>query len=353
MATRIKPTPNGPHKVQLERISHVYLRHIDPEGFLKFAADFGFIEECREGEGIYLRGYGIDPYCYVVLPSTDGKKAFEGGAFAVQTKEDLEKALKLPGATHKDLSGLPGGGELVTVTSPGGTIIHLLWGQKTRAAPAKEPSAQIQHLGPYNLPFTKDRKGQLPRYTYSQANTEPYTGDFQRFQHGPAMVHKLGHYGYSSSAFDEDLAFYIDNFNFTPSDILWQPGRPEVDELAFLHIDLGSEYSDHHSLFMQRARPGQKTTMHHCSFEVADFDTQLLGHQWLADKGYTPVWGVGRHILGSQIFDYWLDTSGFKVEHYADGDIVNEKTPTQRQEAGPDTLSVWGPPLPTEFLIAK
>jgi hypothetical protein len=54
--------------------------------------------------------------------------------------------------------------------------------------------------------------------------------------------------------------------------------------------------------------------VHHCSFEVHDFDTQLLGHKWLAAKGYKSVWGVGRHILGSQIFDYWWDTSNYMVE---------------------------------------
>ena len=167
------------------------------------------------------------------------------------------------------------------------------------------------------------------------------------------MVHKLGHYGYISDAFDQDLAFYLDNFNLTPSDILYEPSMPGLDVLAFLHIDLGAGFSDHHTLFMQRAAPGQTMAMHHCSFEVADFDTQLIGHQWLADKGYTSVWGVGRHILGSQIFDYWKDPSGFKIEHYADGDVVNEKTPTSRQAAGPDTLSIWGPPLPADFVEAN
>ena len=47
------------------------------------------------------------------------------------------------------------------------------------------------------------------------------------------------------------------------------------------------------------------------------------------------------------------DPSGFKIEHYADGDIVNDKTPTSRQAAGPDTLSIWGPPLPVEFVEAS
>jgi hypothetical protein len=34
-------------------------------------------------------------------------------------------------------------------------------------------------------------------------------------------------------------------------------------------------------------------------------DTQLIGHDWLEKKGWTNCWGVGRHLLGSQIFDYW------------------------------------------------
>jgi hypothetical protein len=159
MATRIKPTPNSPEKVQLQRISHVFLRHTDPEKFLAFAKDFGFVEELRDGEAVYLRGYGVDPYCYVALPSTSGEKQFDGGAFIVQSKEDLEKAMKLPGASHKSLSRLPGGGEMVSVTSPSGGNMYLIWGQKPRAAPPKEPSAQVQNLGPYNLPFHKDRKG--------------------------------------------------------------------------------------------------------------------------------------------------------------------------------------------------
>jgi hypothetical protein len=163
------------------------------------------------------------------------------------------------------------------------------------------------------------------------------------------MVHKLGHYGFISTTFDEDIHFYTSNFNFVPSDILYAPGNEDVDVLTFLHLDLGTEYSDHHSLFLQRAAPGKQGVMHHCSFEVEDFDTQLIGHEFLLAKGHTPVWGVGRHILGSQIFDYWKDTSGFTIEHYADGDLVNQDTKMLRQEAGPQTLSIWGPELPKEF----
>lgn len=41
--------------------------------------------------------------------------------------------------------------------------------------------------------------------------------------------------------------------------------------------------------------------------------------QWLKSKGYKASWGVGRHILGSQVFDYWYMPDDFMIEHYSDG----------------------------------
>ena len=42
--------------------------------------------------------------------------------------------------------------------------------------------------------------------------------------------------------------------------------------------------------------------------------------QWLASKGNKLAWGVGRHILGSQVFDYWYTPDEFMIEHYSDGE---------------------------------
>jgi hypothetical protein len=52
-------------------------------------------------------------------------------------------------------------------------------------------------------------------------------------------------------------------------------------------------------------------------------------------------------LIDDRIFDYWSDPSGFKIEHYADGDVVNQHTETTREVVGP--LSVWGPELPKDF----
>ncbi len=46
--------------------------------------------------------------------------------------------------------------------------------------------------------------------------------------------------------------------------------------------------------------------------------------------------------MGSQIFDYWFDPSKFILEHYIDGDLVNDQTPINETLAAPDNLHVWG-----------
>jgi hypothetical protein len=144
------------------------------------------------------------------------------------------------------------------------------------------------------------------------------------------------------------VTFYTVTFNLVPSDFLYADKDGEKKNVAlFAHIDRGADYVDHHSFFMST---NPTSHIHHCSFEVHDFDTQNLGHQWLAKKGYEPVWGVGRHILGSQLFDYWWDTTGYMIEHYADGDLVSEETPIGYGPAGDESLAVWGPEVPKWFL---
>ncbi|KAH7246749.1 Glyoxalase/Bleomycin resistance protein/Dihydroxybiphenyl dioxygenase [Fusarium tricinctum] len=327
----IPPVSNSPSKVQLSRLGHIYFEHPDLEKFGLFAKDFGFVEVTRREDTIYYRGYGKDPYIYVALKSKDGKARCGGGAFIAASKEEFQKAARIPGASAPMQINAPGGGQIITFARPNGTCFHVIFGQEDRQVDTDIPSETHEFQGPYNTPFEKPRLGQ-----------------FQRYHDGPALIHKIGHFGYVCKEFDTEFEFYTSNFNFVPSDILYHPQFSNVDILAFIHLDLGKEYSEHHVFFLQRAAPEvKKTFLHHSSYEVADFDTQLLGHEWMGKKGWKSLWGVGRHILGSQIFDYWADPSGFKIEHYADGDVVNEDVPTRRDVAGP--LSVWGPELPKDF----
>ena len=151
---------NDPSKVQLVRLSHVYFEHGDLKEFTKFAADFGFVEAKRDGDTIYFRGYGKDPYVYVASKSKSGKSNFRGAAFVAASREEFDKAAKIPGSTVKSLDGAPGGGEMVTIARPGDTFMHVVFGQEERAVETQAPpSATHESLGAFNTPFDKPRQG--------------------------------------------------------------------------------------------------------------------------------------------------------------------------------------------------
>jgi hypothetical protein len=318
-------------------------QHPDLDVIEKFLADFGMnVVKRTEGEA-WFRGYGNDQYIYYVRK---GPKTFLGGTFEVESREDLEKASQLNGGSPiEPLSGAPGGGFLVTVHDPEGMPISFIHGQEPgTAGVAPEPLI-------VNTETDKPRKRRFHRFKEGPAAIHKVRPTSTLFRHScltdPSL--KLGHYGLCVRDFATQLDWYTRNFNFVPSDLLTvtdEQGK-DLEVAIFAHIDRGADLVDHHSIFLSQA---QSSHVHHCSFEVHDLDTQQLGHRWLAAQGYESVWGVGRHILGSQIFDYWWDTSGNMVEHYADGDLVNHDTPVGRMPAGHESLAVWGPEVPETFL---
>ncbi|PGH13188.1 hypothetical protein AJ80_06434 [Polytolypa hystricis UAMH7299] len=311
-------------KINLVRVAHVYYVHKDIEKARPFLEDFGFQEIKRVGKDTYYRGTGPEPFVYCARKGEENE--FGGAAFVVESKEDLEYASKtLPEASGVyELSDAPGGGLCVTFKDPVDEYpFHLVYGQEQTSDVTVLPQLK------FNYPTDKHRPG----------NT------FQRFEKGPAPVHKLGHFGHCVTSFEKSFNFYTTRFNFVPSELVHDKDGTNV--MTFLHLDRGSELVDHHCFFFFE---GPKFHVHHSSFETHDFDTHVLGHDWLRFKGYESLWGVGRHIMGSQIFDYWYDPSRFVLEHYVDGDLVNDTYETQKSLASPDNLHVWGPDLPATFL---
>ncbi|KAK3630521.1 hypothetical protein LTR56_017440 [Elasticomyces elasticus] len=316
------------NQVKLVRLSHMRYQHPDLDEITTFLLDFGMhiAKKSSDGERIWYRGYGTTQYVYY---AQRGPKKFLGGTFEVASHAELEKAAKIASASSsgiEELTEAPGGGYMLTLTDPEGFPINLLYGQ--------EPAA----------------KGDYPeKVIVNDEVDKPRVRKFNRFTPGPAAVHKLGHYGLCVKDFPAQMEWYTRNFNLAPTDFLYVPveGGERKDVAVFLHLDRGDEPVDHHTFFMST---NPTSHVHHCSFEVHDYDTQHLGHQWLASKKYTSVWGIGRHILGSQIFDYWWDTTGNMIEHYADGDLVNKDTPVAWNNAGDESLAVWGPEVPKWFL---
>lgn len=321
------PNPKDDKRIRLVTTSFVIYYHVDLPKARQFFLDFGMTISQETPTEICFAGYGPDPVVYIARQASGSDSHFGGAAYKVETRSELERATAtIPSASAIMALDLPGGGEMVTLTDPAGHPVHLVYGQTP-----KNPS-----------------NPGLEKLTFNYEDDKPRRGTFQRFTPGPAPVHRWGHYGvtYPVGQYSAMYEWYTSNLALAPSDIVWRDGQPIT---CFFHIDRGDDFTDHHAFFFKPTKPGNIPDVAHAAFEVHDFDIQQLGHQFLQSRGYELCWGVGRHVLGSQVFDYWFDTSGFMVEHYADGDVVNIHTPVAEVQAGPEALSVWGPPVPSVF----
>jgi hypothetical protein len=117
---------------------------------------------------------------------------------------------------------------------------------------------------------------------------------------------------------------------------------------SFSRCDRGEEYVDHHTFFCMTT---ERAGLNHLSFEVHDLDDVFTGHQYLGDLAkYEHMWGIGRHLLGSQIYDYWADPWGRIHEHWADSDRLNAANGGQLMPIEEGLQSQWGEAPPDKFV---
>jgi hypothetical protein len=117
--------------------------------------------------------------------------------------------------------------------------------------------------------------------------------------------------------------------------------------MSFIRCDRGQTPTDHHTLAMML---GPTNRYVHSAYQVCDLDALAAGGEYLLDEGYQRSWGIGRHIQGSQIFDYWRDPDGFLVEHFADGDLFDCTLEPGWAPMSTSGLAQWGPPATKDFL---
>ena len=170
-----------------------------------------------------------------------------------------------------------------------------------------------------------------------------------RLKPGPSTVLRLGHAVLEVSDFRKSEAWYKSRFGFITSDEIEMAPGAAIG--AFMRCDRGDMPTDHHTLFLLQSPRGPG--FNHAAFEVAHMDDLMCGHEYLKSDGRKAAWGVGRHILGSQIFDYWKDPWGHELEHWTDGDLFTAKDGSNKATMQ-DLLGVqWGPLHPMMAGVAR
>ncbi|WP_372656502.1 VOC family protein [Hydrogenophaga sp.] len=118
-----------------------------------------------------------------------------------------------------------------------------------------------------------------------------------------------------------------------------------ADVIAFVHTPHGS---DHHLVaFAQSHAPG----LHHSSWEVGSIDEVGKGAEQMRNAGWSEGWGLGRHVLGSNYFNYVRDPWGSFCEYSCDIDFVPADLDWPAADHPmEDSLYVWGPAVPKDFV---
>ena len=278
----------------------------------RFLVDFGLAVSARDAERLYARGTDPSPWIHV---TELGEPGFRGVGFEVESADELERAAALEGASPIAALDDPGGGRCVRFTDPDGFCVEVVHGR----TPA--PPLPVEGAAPLNRGSARVRYGRL-----------------QRLPAGPSPVKRLGHVVLQVTDFRRSEAWYKSRFGFLTSDEVYV-GDPDRVITAFMRCDRGEAYTDHHTLLCVGL--GQPR-FDHAAFEVEDIDAVMVGHDHLARSGWRHHSGVGRHILGSQVFDYWQDPWGHVVEHFTDGDLLNVDHETGHHEPDVALGTQWG-----------
>jgi catechol-2,3-dioxygenase len=301
--------------IKVEDIAHVRFAAPDLALMRSFLDDFGL--NCFEANGkLYAKGSDARPFVHVTQP---GEAKFLALGLRAHSLADLEQ-LAAHEAVPVDNLDEPGGGKIVRLTDPDGFGVEVIAGQ-SRA----------------------DATTALPDPLRNTAAARPRLRSPVRLDPGPAHVRRIGHAVLRVRDFRTSEKWYKDRFGFLTSDEI--EAAKDVPLGAFMRCDRGDKPADHHTLFLAQL-PGNPGLMH-AAFEVANLDDLMLGHEHLKSKGREAAWGVGRHILGSQVFDYWKDPFGNELEHWTDGDLLTAAEPPQKVPVSELRSVQWGSPHPS------
>ncbi|WP_432018748.1 VOC family protein [Streptomyces sp. 1222.5] len=290
-----------------------------------FARDFGFAIAARTEEALWLRGTFAGPPCMVIRRGHASR--FVGPAFRAAERTDLDRLAAATGHAVRDID-VPGGGKSVSLLDPSGLPVRVVHcGEQLPALPEQEPLL---------LNFGTDHR---------RTNTT------QRPPREPSRIQRLGHVVLETRSFVRALDWYLDTLGLIVSDFLFLDGqRRRGPTMAFIRCDQGSLAVDHHTLALHL---GPGTGYVHSAYQVTDLDSIAAGGEYLAERGYKRSWGIGRHVQGSQLFDYWRDPDHFLLEHFADGDLFSCDLEPGWAPMSASGLAQWGPPVTRDFLGAN
>jgi len=207
---------------------------------------------------------------------------------------------------------------MVELVDPDGIAIGVL------VRPAEDVQCPIEERAATNRPGRSER-----------------INEGRRADAGQETVYRLGHTVLATRNLLRAVHWYRETLGMLVSDCQLLDNDP-VPVVAFMRFDRGDTPTDHHSIALGSAIGHGHM---HTAFEMLDMESVARAQHWLVGSGYRHAWGMGRHVLGSQIFDYWCDPWGDQFELYADGDVFDASVATGTHAFNAGAQHQWGPPM--------
>jgi catechol 2,3-dioxygenase-like lactoylglutathione lyase family enzyme len=289
---------------------HYALEVPDPSVGQRFYEDFGLVNGRGSGDSVRLRPERLGRDA-VLLYGGKRKRLHHlcygapGEDFA-RVRESLQRA----GVGEMDAPrGAPEGG--IWFRDPDGNAVNV----RDEATPAEPVDPPVPLNG--------------PGYVQREA-ARGYPARGQRI-----VPRRLGHTLLFTPDMERAMRFYTETLGMKLSD-------RSRGIIAFLRCN-----TDHHTLALLSSHaPG----FHHASFQVGSVDEIAMGAVRMAEKGWQPGWGLGRHVIGSNFFYYIRDPWGSLAEYFYDLDQIPETCAWEpRDFPAADSLYSWGPPVPADF----
>lgn len=264
-------------------MAFVRLSAPDLGGMEAFLSDFGMIKVYRDEQRLYMRGTGSAPYLHITEKGAAGVISY---GYNVTDPDVLIHFARSGAGVVEELDG-PGGGRRVRLRDPDGCGVELVC---DRAAVEPLPSR----------PMVRSPDG-ISKLV------------------GPARIVRIAHTACATPDPTNTLGWYHEKLGLVTTDELFIGTRDNVLG-RFDRVDLGDELVDHHIIFVFR---GERAGMHHVSYQVEAVDDIFFGFNHMEQSRRDHVRGIGRHALGSQIFNYWMSPFNQMHEHWFSSEKMN------------------------------
>ncbi|NML43892.1 metapyrocatechase [Ramlibacter sp. G-1-2-2] len=283
----------------------------DLEAARRFYTAFGLeVRQVGERLDLYTAGH---PHCWGSVHASGAPKHLEYVSYGVYAEDlpALRERIERHGLGCEPHPLSDGSG--LWLRNPDGTPLQLV------VAPKVSPSAKSR---PSPRASVAAGQGAAPA----------------RSQVQPVRPRALSHVLFFTPDVERMLRFSTDILGLRLSD-------RSQDLIAFLH---GAHGSDHHLVaFAKSHAPG----LHHSSWDVGSLDDVGSGAEQMRTAGFDRGWGLGRHVLGSNYFQYVRDPWGSYAEYSFDIDFVPHDLEWPAADHPPhDSLYVWGPAVPEDFI---